>query len=188
METREAILSVAQRLVQQRGFNGFSYADVASEVGIRKASLHHHFPTKTDLGLALIEDYSNQFDALLAGIDASVTRADQKLRAFADLYRSTLKSDRICLCGMMGSEAATLDTSVLPKLRRYFSLSTEWLAEALATGKTQNSLNFNGPAADHARMFLSALQGALLIARATGDHAAFNQTSALLIAGFTRNG
>lgn len=50
MDMREQILTSAQRLVQQRGFNGFSYADIADEVGIRKASLHHYFPTKTDLG------------------------------------------------------------------------------------------------------------------------------------------
>ena len=77
MDMREHILASAQRLAQQRGFNGFSYADIAEEVGIRKASLHHYFPTKTDLGLALIEVYSTQFDSALLRISGSPSNAHE---------------------------------------------------------------------------------------------------------------
>ena len=81
MEMRDQILVSAQRLVQQRGFNGFSYADIAVEVGIRKASLHHYFPTKTDLGLALIEVYSGRLNSALLNISGSSLSADAKLGA-----------------------------------------------------------------------------------------------------------
>ena len=188
MEMREHILASAQRLAQQRGFNGFSYADIADEVGIRKASLHHYFPTKTDLGLALIEVYSAQFDSALLRISGSPSNAPEKLAAYVALYRGTLEADRMCLCGMFASEALTLDAVMLPKLERFFVRNTEWLSEILATGKSQRLLKFSGAAADHARMFLSALQGALLIARATRDHEAFDQTASLLIAGLSRKG
>lgn len=188
MEMRERIVASAQRLVQQRGFNGFSYADVADEVGIRKASLHHHFPTKTDLGLTLVEVYSTQFDSELRRIGGSTLNAGEKLGAYVALYRGALDAERMCLCGMLASEALTLDEAMLPGLQRFFVRNTEWLTEVLAAGKSQRLFALKGTASDHARVFLSTLQGALLIARATGDRDAFDQTASLLIAGLTRKG
>ncbi|HEY9095713.1 MAG TPA: TetR/AcrR family transcriptional regulator [Hydrogenophaga sp.] len=188
MEMKEQILRSAQRLVQQRGFNGFSYADVASEVGIRKASLHHHFPSKTDLGLALIEAYSAQFDNERARISASPMKADMQLRAYVAIYRTSLDADRVCLGGMLASESLTLDPAMLPGLKRFFARNTEWLTEILATGVSQQVFALNGSASDHARMLVAALQGALMIAHATGDHDAFDRTSALLLAALTGSG
>lgn len=188
MEMREQILTSAQRLVQQRGFNGFSYADIADEVGIRKASLHHYFPTKTDLGLALIGVYSGQFDREMLRINGFSSQADVKLGAYVALYRGALRADCMCLGGMLATESLTLDAVMLPSLRRFFVLNTEWLTEVLAVGKSQRLLAYSGTAADHARALLSALQGALLIARATGDHDAFDRTAALLIKDLLRKG
>lgn len=186
MEMKEQILASAQRLVQQRGFNGFSYADIAAEVGIRKASLHHHFPSKTDLGVALIEEYSAQVDGARTRISGLGLLADAKLRAYVALFRATLDSERMCMGGMLASEWMTLDASMLPALKRFFARNTEWLTEILAGGVTQKQLELSGSAADHARVFLATLQGALLIARATGDYDGFDRSAALLISGLTR--
>ncbi|MHB1200039.1 MAG: TetR/AcrR family transcriptional regulator [Polaromonas sp.] len=186
MEMKEQILASAQRLVQQRGFNGFSYADIAVEVGIRKASLHYHFPSKTDLGLALIEEYSAQVESARARISGSDLDADAKLRAYVALFRGSLDAERMCLGGMLASEWLTLDASMLPGLKRFFARNTEWLTEILAAGVTQKLFVLNGSAADHARVFLATLQGALLIARATGDHDGFDRTASLLVSGLTR--
>ncbi len=186
MEMKERILESAQRLVQQRGFNGFSYADIANEVGIRKASLHHHFPAKTDLGLALIEGYSAQFDSERTRISGSRMKADAQLRGYIAMYRASLATDRVCLGGMLASESLTLDPAMLPGLKRFFARNTEWLTEILATGVSQQVFSLNGSAADHARMLVAALQGALMIAHATGDQDAFDRTAALLMAGLMR--
>jgi TetR/AcrR family transcriptional regulator, transcriptional repressor for nem operon len=188
MDMRDQILTSAQRLVQQRGFNGFSYADIAVEVGIRKASLHHHFPTKTDLGLALIEVYSRQLDSMLLNISSSFSPANEKLEAYIALYRGTLEAERMCLGGMLASEALTLDAAMLPSLKHFFIRNTEWLTEILAEGESRQFFMLSGSSVDHARMLLSALQGALLIARATGDHEAFEQTASTLMTGLTRKG
>ena len=188
MEMKEQILTSAQRLVQQRGFNGFSYADIADEVGIRKASLHHYFPTKTDLGLALIEGYTAHLESGLLHINATFSQADARLNAYVAIYRSTLEAERMCMGGMLASEALTLDPVVLPSLKRFFARNTEWLTEVLATGNSQQLFTLTSTAADHARVLLSALQGALLIARASGDHEAFNRTTSLLISGLSRKG
>lgn len=188
MEMRDQILASAQRLVQQRGFNGFSYADIANEVGIRKASLHHYFPTKTDLGLTLIEVYSGQLDSALLNISGSSLPANEKLGAYIALYRCSLEAGRMCLGGMLASEALTLNAAMLPSLKRFFVRNTEWLTEVLTEGTSQQLFILSGGVADHARMLLSALQGALLISRATGDREAFEQITSSLITGLTRKG
>src|SRR6187402_2350525 len=107
-DTAERILDLAERLVQTRGFNGFSYADVASDLGVTKATLHYHFPTKAALGLRLVERYTAVFTAALRVIDATTTSAAAKLRAYADIYATVLHDDRMCLCGMLAADYATL--------------------------------------------------------------------------------
>ena len=188
MDTKEHILAVAQKLVQQRGFNGFSYADIAEEVGIRKASLHHHFATKAELGVALIEAFSAQLDNEFSRISALPGKADAKLSAYVAIFRGTLDADRMCMGGMLASEWLTLDNAMLPGLKRFFEHNVEWLTEVLAEGKSQKLFILSGAASDHARMLLSALQGALLIARATGDKGAFDRTTSLLVTGLTKKG
>ncbi len=134
MEMKEKILTCAQQLVQQRGFNGFSYADIAKEVGIRKASLHHHFPTKTDLGLSLLKVYSEQLNNALINISSSPISANEKLLAYIALYRGSLEAERMCLGGMLATEAMTLDPIMLPSLKQFFTRNTEWLTEILLEG------------------------------------------------------
>jgi TetR/AcrR family transcriptional repressor of nem operon len=188
MDMKDQILESAQRLVQQRGFNGFSYADIAAEVGIRKASLHHHFPTKTDLGVALMEKYTEQLVDALRTISESPVPADKKLAAYIGVYRSLLNAERMCLGGMLATEVLTLDEAMLPGLKRFFAQNTKWLSEILKEGKAHQIFTLNGTAATHAGLLLSALQGALLLARTTGDHKAFDQTASLLISGLKRKG
>src|SRR3978361_152784 len=99
--TAERALDVAERLVQVRGFNGFSYADVARELAITKASLHYHFPSKADLGTALIDRYAARFAAALQEIDRELLRPPAKLRAYVDIYGDVLMGGRMCLCGIL---------------------------------------------------------------------------------------
>lgn len=188
MEMKEQILTIAQRLVQQRGFNGFSYADIAKEVGIRKASLHHYFPTKTDLAVALIENFTAQLERGLLHINSTFPQADARLKAYMGVYRATLEAECMCLAGMLSSDVLTLDPVAIPGLKRFFARNVEWLTEVLAAGNSQRLLVLTGTATDHARALLAALQGALLIARATGDREAFDQTAALLISNLSRKG
>jgi TetR/AcrR family transcriptional repressor of nem operon len=106
--TSQRILDVAERLIQTRGFNGFSYADVAADVGITKASLHYHFPTKADLGLSLVRRYQVTFDEALEALSHSGRDARGLLQAYVELYGSVLRKDRMCLCGMLAAEHTTL--------------------------------------------------------------------------------
>src|SRR5471032_1728561 len=99
--TAVQILNVAERLAQTRGFNGFSYADIAEELGVTKASLHYHFASKAELGRALIERYSAAFTTALTGIEATRAGARVRLEQYVQVYADVLRQDRMCLCGML---------------------------------------------------------------------------------------
>jgi len=107
-DTPQRILEIAEQLVQTRGFNGFSYADIAAAVGLTKATLHCHFATKAELGRQLIERYAAAFEGALRQIDAAAADAPARLRAYVKLYADVLAADRMCLCGMAAAEYGTL--------------------------------------------------------------------------------
>ena len=106
--TAVRILDVAERLVQVRGFNGFSYADIAAELQITKAALHYHFASKAALGEALIARYAGRFMGALASLGTGDGRASAKLDGYAGLYLQVLRNRSMCLCGMLAAEYQTL--------------------------------------------------------------------------------
>src|SRR6187402_651689 len=103
-DTPTRILDVAELLVQTRGFNDISYADIAAQLSITKPSLHYHFATKALLGEAVIGRYSERFFAELALIDAEETDAGAKIARYAGLYRNAVAAGRMCLCGILAAE------------------------------------------------------------------------------------
>jgi TetR/AcrR family transcriptional repressor of nem operon len=181
--TRSRILDASERLVQVRGFNGFSYADVAAELSLTKASLHYHFPSKAELGEALITRYSERFAQALATIDANVTLAPAKLLAYASLYAEVLRQERMCLCGMLAAEYQTLPDPIRDAVIAFLDDNEAWLARVLKDGRKDGSLRFSNTPADTARSIVSGLEGALLVARPYGAIERFETAAAQLLAG-----
>lgn len=180
-DTRSRILDIAERLVQQRGFNGFSYTDVAAELGITTASIHYHFPGKADLGRALVQRYAARFADALADIDARLPDAPARLNAYAGLYASVLDEGRFCLCGMLAAEFETLPESIRSAVVEFFDQNEAWLARVLEAGRRQGTAHFPGSAADAARLIVCGLEGALLVARPYGDAARFRSAAVRLL-------
>jgi TetR/AcrR family transcriptional regulator, transcriptional repressor for nem operon len=181
-DTATRILDVAERLVQRRGFNGFSYADVAAELGITTASLHYHYAGKADLGQALIDRYAARFMAALADLDARFPNIDDRLQGYAGLYGDVLRKHRLCLCGMLAAEYQTLPKPMRAAVVRFFDQNEAWLGGVLEVGREQGSLRFVGDTEDIARMIVSSLEGAMLVARPYGDNGRFQSAATQLIA------
>ncbi len=182
-DTPTRILDIAERLVQQRGFNAFSYADIAEELGITTASLHYHFAGKAQLGKALIDRYAERFFAALCVIDTRLPDAPARLRAYADLYAAALRDQRFCLCGMLAAEYQTLPRAMREAVMTFFSRNEAWLARVLEEGRAAGTLRFSGSAECMATMIVGALEGALLVARPYGDVDRFESTIEQLLAG-----
>jgi TetR/AcrR family transcriptional regulator, transcriptional repressor for nem operon len=180
--TADRILDIAERLVQTRGFNGFSYADVAAELHVTKASLHYHFRTKADLGSSLITRYNDTFQAALDGIYADGHDAREMLRRYIELYSEVVHRNRICLCGMLASDYATLPKGMRELVNRFFDANEGWLSRVLEEGRKTRTLRFGGTATDVARALVASLEGAMLVARAYGDASRFDSASAQFVA------
>jgi TetR/AcrR family transcriptional regulator, transcriptional repressor for nem operon len=180
--TASRVLDVAERLVQVRGYNGFSYADIAAELGITKASLHYHFATKADLGEALIARYATRFFDALDSADSDATSAPAKLSVYAKLYADVLRQQRMCLCGMLAAEYPTLPPPMQSAVLEFFDHNEAWLRAVLEQGRNEGSLEFAGPARDAARMIISGLEGALLVTRPYGDAGRFQVAADSLLA------
>ena len=183
--TAERILDSAERLVQTRGFNNFSYADVASELGITKASLHYHFPGKAELGYALIARYSERFAAALIQIDEEHADVREKLGAYATLYADVLRGKRMCMCGILAAEYPTLPKPMRAEVIRFFDENHKWLGAVLEHGRADGTLAFQGSADEVAQGIVSTLEGAMLVARSYGEVARFDATARQLLAGLS---
>ena len=181
-QTSGQILDVAERLAQTRGFNGFSYADIAEAMNVTKASLHYHFRGKADLGASLIERYEKNFAIALASIDAATEDAGEKLRRYAAIYGTVLADNRMCLCGMLAAEFGTLPEEMRDRMRHYFDANERWLVAVLKQGKKDKTLDFKGTPADAARALVGSLEGAMMIARSYGEPARFKSASDRLMA------
>jgi TetR/AcrR family transcriptional regulator, transcriptional repressor for nem operon len=186
--TAGRILDVAERLVQIRGFNGFSYADIAAELHITKAALHYHFAGKADLGAALIARYADRFTRALGQVDARGDGTSAKLAGYADLYLQVLRARKMCLCGMLAAEYQTLPPPMQDAVIGFFDHNETWLEGVLEQGRQDGSLQFAGSARDTARMIVGGLEGAMLVARPYGDIARFQAAAANLLGGLVPAG
>ena len=182
-DTPSHILDVAERLVAQRGFNGFSYADVAAELGITKAALHYHFAGKAELGHALIQRYAVRFGEALAEVDAVGADGRRKLDAYAELYLGVLRGERMCLCGMLAAEYQTLPGPMQAEVVAFFDENERWLAGVLEQGEAEGTLAYTGSAAEVAQTIVSGLEGAMLVARPYGDVERFESAARRLLGG-----
>ncbi|SFI40664.1 transcriptional regulator, TetR family [Paenibacillus sp. UNC496MF] len=183
--TAELILDTAQALVQEVGFNGFSYAHIASKIGIRTASIHYHFPNKEDLGEALIARYHREFLAEIARIDAESLNNLRKMRSYVAIFGIPVDTYCTCLSVMLSSDLATLSEQVREKLAAFFTSNLAWVERVLEEGRREGHLRFEGAANVRAHQILASLQGAQLLARSFRDANRFSMIAESLLSALT---
>lgn len=172
-DTKTAIMDAAQEFMQRGGANAMSYQHISDAIGIRKASIHHHFPTKEHLIEAVIQRYATYFLGLVDGIVESKLDPVDKLRKYAGLFEATLsegKQDKACLCGMLGAELVTLGNPAAAGVRRFYRDNEARLAKILDQGLDNGVFHFKGDSKLVAAMIFSLLEGGALVVRAEGGH------------------
>lgn len=181
MSTRDFLLDVGEKLARSRGFDAFSYADLSDQVGIRKASIHHHFPTKADLALALISRYREQFSGVLATISDEARTGSARLLGFLDAYRAALQGGRaVCLCVAFSAGRESLSESVRSELDAFHEEGLKWLRETFETGQADGSIQHVGEPSMEANAALALVEGAQLMARAAEDMSRYDAATKLL--------
>lgn len=181
--TDRRIMDVAQRLMQVRGYNAFSYADISDEVGVRKASIHHHFPSKGELARRVVARYRTDTRAMLATIDQETGDARRKLERYVALYEAMLRDGpRLCLCALLSAELPTLPDAVRAEVRAFYDDHEAWLDRVMEDGATVGTLRVDGPIETAAQLTLAGIEGAMLVARAHGDPTRFAAITHKLLA------
>lgn len=170
MNTREEILELAQAFIQTRGYNGFSYGDIAEPLGIKNASIHYHFPKKERLGVAVVQRYIETFDVYLNDVSETTTdpwdRFEKYLIPFISVRESKTK---ICLCAALGGEFLGLPETVQDEVARFFAAHERWVSSMIKFGIESREFKPDLDAAASAKHTISALQGGLIVARAKNE-------------------
>jgi len=167
--TKRAILDLAESLLQDKGFNGFSYAHISSELGVKNAAIHYHFPTKEALVCAVVQRYRDRFQLWVNNARVRDLSPQEKLNWFFDIY-ANMRADhgKVCLAGSLETEFHSLPDALRQQTEALTGELLAWLGTTLDQGREAGVFQFNGDPADKAALILSSLQGALQLARALG--------------------
>jgi TetR/AcrR family transcriptional regulator, transcriptional repressor for nem operon len=181
-DTAEQILDLAETLIQTRGYSAFSYQDIADSLGIRKASIHYHFPSKTELGIAVVDRYIARFDAGLTAIageqsQSSMTMLDFYVQPYLQFAGTP---DRVCLSGALAGEMLALPPELRERVDHFFRTHQGWLTKILKRGVASGEFRLPAPAPKVARYIFAALQGALLVKRTTDDPSQLNDVISVM--------
>jgi TetR/AcrR family transcriptional repressor of nem operon len=173
--TADDILACARSLILDGGYNGFSYADIAAVVGIRKPSIHHHFPSKADLVRTLVVRYREAAEEGMANLERAVPDPLARLRAYIDYWKACIgdASAPFCVCALLANELPLLPAEIATEIRAYFRFLSGWLTAALEGGAAQGVIALRNAPRVEAEIFMAAVHGAMLSARAYGDTAIF---------------
>lgn len=173
-DTRADILLEAETLIRRRGYSGFSYADLADVIGIRKASIHHHFQTKADLAVALLARYDATYTQAMNDICESSNDGLECIRAYAALYLGGVEKGLGCLCAAFSAELDSLPERLRADLTAFFGKHIAWIDAVLTAGKANGTIRGTIAPAPYSRMIVAALEGALMIERAVDGPIGFN--------------
>jgi AcrR family transcriptional regulator len=168
--TKRAILDLAETLLQDKGFNGFSYAHIAKELGVKNAAVHYHFPTKEDLGCAVVQRYRDRFQLWVNNARVKNLSLQEKLNWFFDIY-ANMRADhgKVCIAGALETEFNSIPDALRDQTQSLTGELLAWLSSTLEEGREAGVFQFTGQPADKAALILSSLQGGLQMARALGS-------------------
>ncbi|UJW74398.1 TetR/AcrR family transcriptional regulator [Rhizobium sp. SL42] len=183
LSTSDQILHCARALIVAGGYNGFSYADISKVVGIRKASIHHHFPSKADLVRTLVASYRREAEEGLAKIEAHIADPMGQLQAYLGYWEACILDNTapFCVCALLAGEAQLLPEEVHSEVKAHFRTLSAWLTGAMERGVRQDVLSLSATPADEAEAFLATVHGAMLSARAYGDPQIFSTVKGALL-------
>ncbi len=164
-DRENAILEIAQDMVRQGGYNSFSFRNIATAVGIKSSSVHYHFSTKEDLGVAVAKYYTDNFLNQLGNPNDIIEQKKDPIEHYVNAFRNAVNEGKgMCLCGMLGAEAGILPHRVKIETRQFFQRNIEWLEKAYSL-RGQNKIQ----AHENAVQVISLLEGAMITSNAVGN-------------------
>jgi TetR/AcrR family transcriptional repressor of nem operon len=178
-DMKSLILDVAHKLIVERGYSAFSYADIADAVQIRKASIHYHFPTKTGLAVAVLERHRLGMQEAHAGLDDGVASPVDRLKKYIEYWEVCIRSTAqpFCIAALLGAELPSLPEEVQAEVGKHFAALKQWIARTLKAGVKLGTIQLQGTADVEAEMLMAAVHGGMLSARVNKSSAAFRHVT-----------
>ena len=172
-------MDVAHQLLVERGFSAFSYADIAAAIQIRKPSIHHHFPTKTALVVAVLERHRHRMQEAHAGLDKHVSSPLDRLQKYIDYWEVCIRTmkEPFCIAVLLGAELPGLPEEVQAEVEKHFTCLRQWVAKTLKDGVKQKKVKLQEKADVEAEMLMAAVHGAMISARVNNSPAIFRQVT-----------
>jgi TetR/AcrR family transcriptional regulator, transcriptional repressor for nem operon len=178
-ETAVKILDAANALLIDRGYSAFSYADIAEAVKIRKASIHHHFPTKAGLVVAVLRRHRARISEGMKALDDQIENPLARIKNYYKYWEECIEGRTLSFCigALLAAEMPSLPEEVQAEVRLHFSMLTEWFERTLKAGLKARIIHLQGAVATEAQMLIAVLHGAMLSARATNSPDVFRSLS-----------
>jgi TetR/AcrR family transcriptional repressor of nem operon len=161
-DMKTAIMDAAQRRIQMGGLGGFSFREIAEDVGVKSSSVHYHFPTKEDLAVAVVQRWT---ESVSQNIEEFLEKDSDPIRAWVKMLRTNVFSDpHMCPCTVLGAAAQDLPPPVASAVKGFFDMCLKKLAAQGVPAKAANEL-------------LSTLIGAIVVSNALGDTGAYDRAT-----------
>ncbi|WP_456309299.1 TetR/AcrR family transcriptional regulator [Serratia proteamaculans] len=174
--TRERLLGEAEHLMREKGYSAFSYADLSKIIGITKASIHHHFPTKDILGEQVVRQALVDTRATFDDILAKKSTPAEQIAAYVELFAQSYRASLLPLCCALSAETANLPKNITEQTSLYFDMQINWLTGIVERGVVAGDFSSAIDAADAALMIINLCEGASVVARATGRSEVFSNS------------
>jgi TetR/AcrR family transcriptional repressor of nem operon len=176
-ETAARIMDVAHQLLTDRGFSAFSYADIAEAVKIRKASIHHHFPTKAALVVAVLTRHRNRMMEATEALDQDVSSPLSRLRKYLVHWETCIRTRKepVCIAALLGAELPSLPAEVQAEVEKHFDHLQRWLSSTLKEGAKEREIKLEASADVEADSLMAVVHGAMISARIAGSSAVFER-------------
>lgn len=167
MTTRETIIEKADEFIRNKGYNAFSFKDISNDIGIKTASIHYHFPTKSDLGVATIKEHVARYESLKEKVanESPLT----KLEAFLAIHTQIKQENKVCIVGSLSTDLNTLDETIKTELQIFAKLVIEWITEILTEGKELKIFDFEITPRTKAIMIITNMVAIVQLSRLTGQ-------------------
>ncbi len=167
MTTKENIIDKADQFIRNKGYNAFSFKDISNDIGIKTASIHYHFPTKSDLGVATIKEHIARCETLKMKVANENPLI--KLQAFLEVQAQIKKENKVCIVGSLATDLNTLDDSIKKELQDFAQIVISWLTEILIEGKQLNIFDFDMQPRTKAIMIITNMVAIVQLSRLTSD-------------------
>jgi len=169
------IIQRTNELLALGGYNGFSYADIAELVEVRKASIHHHFPSKADLVKATVALHRDATRSGLQSLDQAFPSPYERLVAYSRFWAECIEraNPPICICALLAAELPAVPAEVADEVKGHFDDLHAWTAATMAEGASKGAIQLRDTPSAEAATFVASIHGAMLAARAVGDASLF---------------